>query len=138
MLTPMYYCWGKRSKMISFGVRDRERGTTLVEVLLGLFLLAMVGSGLLVGLSTASISSGIVQVQATADNLARNQMEYVKGLPYQVAPASYSTLPPPSGYAVTAQAVSVPGTADQVQNVVVTVTSGVKTVLVLEGMKMNR
>ena len=134
----MNFCWGRYSRMISFGVRSRERGTSLIEVLLGLFLLAMVVCSLMVGLSTTSISSGIVQVQATADNLARNQIEYVKDLPYQVAPTSYPTLAPPSGYAVSAQAVSVPGTADQVQKLVVTVTSGGETVLVLEGMKMNR
>jgi Tfp pilus assembly protein PilV len=138
MVTPMNACWGKPTKMISFGVPRRELGSTMIEVLLSLALLAMVVCGLMTGLSSTSISSGVVQVQATADSLARSQMEYVRSLPYQVAPATYPTLTPPSGYAVTAQALPVAGTDDQIQEVAVTVTSGGKSVLILEGMKMNR
>ncbi len=92
----------------------------------------------MVALSTTSIASGVIQVQANAENLARNEMEYVKSLPYQVAPTTYPTLPAPANYSLTAEAFPVAGADNQVQRVVVTVSRGGESVLVLEGLKMNR
>jgi len=115
-----------------------QRGTTMIEVLVGLTILGLVGGGFMVALSTTSIASGVIQVQANAENLARNEMEYVKSLPYQVAPATYPALPAPAGYTLTAQASPVAGADNQVQKVVVTVSRAGESALVLEGLKMNR
>ena len=115
-----------------------QRGTTMIEVLVGLAILGLVGGGFMVALSTTSIASGVIQVQANAENLARNQMEYVKSLPYQVAPTTYPTLPAPANYSLTAEAFPVAGADDQVQKVVVTVSRAGESALVLEGLKMNR
>ena len=110
----------------------------MIEVLVGLTLLGLVGGGFMVALSSTSIASGVVQVQANAENLARNQLEYVKSLPYQLAPTTYPALPAPADYFLTAVASPVAGADDQVQKVVVTVSRGGEFVLVLEGLKMNR
>ena len=110
----------------------------MIEVLVGLAILGLVGCAFMVALSTTSIASGVVQVQANAQNLARNEMEYVKSLPYQVAPTSYPALPAPDGYTLTAQASPVDGADTEVQKIVVTVSRAGESVLVLEGLKMNR
>jgi len=126
---------------VNAGRKRAQKGTTFLEIVLGLAILGLVGSGFMTALSTSYISSGKLQVQTKAENMARDQMEYIKGRPFQVAPATYpvfdfwSDFP---GFSVTAQAFPTAENDPNLQKVVVTVSRGSKTVLVLEGVKTNR
>ncbi len=63
-------------------LRGRSRGFTLIEVLIALALFAIIAIVFAGGLSTASRAVLTADVRATAESLARTQMEYVKELDY--------------------------------------------------------
>lgn len=115
-----------------------ERGASLVESLVAVALLGTVIISLLVALSTGAIAVGTVDERVTAENLARSQMEYTKQSPYTPAPFDYSTITPPAGYSITAQATSIPDTDDKIQKIRVTIYRDGEALLVLEDFKVNR
>jgi prepilin-type N-terminal cleavage/methylation domain-containing protein len=71
-----------------------ERGFSLVEVVIAIALLGIVGVAFLGGLSTASKAIFTADERATAESLARTEMEYVRNQDYSIAPWDYEL---PSG-----------------------------------------
>lgn len=141
-----------------------EKGLTLLEVVIALALLGLIGLAFLGALSTASKAIFITDERATAESLARTEMEYVKSQPYSKdIPWSYdlpSGTPPadppewwdpahalPPGYndySVTVSAVSLDpendGTGDDDGLLLITVTANHlgDPVIILEGYKAAR
>ena len=70
----------------------------------GSILLEAAVAVLVFGTSTAPSSGERNENQATAENIARNQMENVFTQPYLPPPASYPSITVPSNYTVTAEA----------------------------------
>ncbi len=66
-----------------------EKGFTLIEVIVALALLGIISIAFLGGLATASKAIIIADERATAESLARSQMEYVKSQVYSIAPWAY-------------------------------------------------
>ena|SRR3989338_7893923 len=60
----------------------RQRGFTLLEVLLGFGLLALIGVGILQAIETNARASGILDQQVTADTLATAYIEAIKQSPH--------------------------------------------------------
>jgi len=132
--------------------RHTSRGFTLIEVLIAMALLSIIGVSILGGLSTASRSILIADEQATAESLARSEMEYVKKQDYYVAPWSYE-LPstPPAwdashtlpdgydGYTANVTAELLHATEDGIQKITVTIKHHDKPdVIILEGYRAAR
>jgi len=59
-----------------------SRGLTLVEVAIGIALMGVIAVAILSALSAASAWLVVVDARATAESLARSQMEDVKNQPY--------------------------------------------------------
>jgi prepilin-type N-terminal cleavage/methylation domain-containing protein len=83
----------------------RSRGFTLIEVVVAVALLGIIGVTVLSGLSTAAASLILADRRATAESLARSQMEYVKNQEYSPAAtggaANYMKIPNvPLGYTI--------------------------------------
>ena len=117
----------------------KQAGFGLVESLLAVAILGSTVFILLGGLSTGAISVGILQEEIVAENLARTQLEYTKGLPFQTAPFSYDSVEEvPEGYSVTSEATPVSIRDGNMKRVIITVYRGAKTVYILEGFKINR
>lgn len=81
-----------------------EKGFSLLEVMVAIALIGIIAVAFLGGLSTASKAVFIADERATAESLARSQMEYVKEQDYGDAPWSYELPPntpsnPPSWWA---------------------------------------
>ena len=91
-----------------------SRGTALLETVIALTIFAALGTALLMGVRSAHTSGDLTERNSIAENLARNQMEYVFGQPYLSPPATYvsianavdATYSVEKGFSVTAQAVA--------------------------------
>ena len=114
-----------------------DRGVSLVETLIAVAIAAIAITALLAALSTGSMAVQKSDGRTTAENLARAQMEYTKGLAYLTAPASYATIAAPSGYSISADATSISGRDTDIQKITVTVSYNGDTFTV-EGFKTDR
>ena len=70
-----------------------EKGFTLVEVIVAVALLAIIGIGLLSGLTGASTVLLKADTRETARDLAQAQMEYIQSQTYIASSEDYPTLP---------------------------------------------
>ncbi len=116
---------------------DRSGGL-MVEAVVSMLLLTVLGTATMAGLSTTHISGNNTEEQAIAENIARNQMEYILTQAYKDPPASYVAIAPPSGYGVNADAVEFEVGDTSVEKIVVTVTRGGQTVLVVETIRTKQ
>jgi prepilin-type N-terminal cleavage/methylation domain-containing protein len=87
--------------------RGSSRGFSLIEVSIAIALIGVLAVAILGSLSYASTVLIITDRQATAESLAKSQMEYVKSQNYTSAPdegvATYNEIPGisiPEGYAI--------------------------------------
>ena len=117
---------------------DGQEGVGLVETLVAVAILGVTLVVLLAAISTGSTGVATTEERVTAENLARSQLEYTKSQPYSTAPASYATVTPPAGYAVSADATSIPEGDSSVQKITVTVARDGDTLLTVEDYKVDR
>ena len=108
---------------------DRKRsaisdslGITLMETVIALAMFSSAGTAILLGVGAAHTSSDRVSASAVAENLARNQMEYVLSQTYVVAPGNYSS-------------VAHDGYSGSIEKVVVTVTRDGQSILDMESLR---
>jgi prepilin-type N-terminal cleavage/methylation domain-containing protein len=120
-----------------------ERGFALVEILIAIAVLGIISAGFLGALGTASKALFTSDERATAESLARSQMEYVKNQDYDSGdPQSYEQTDVPSAQhpnyttSVAAQALNNPD--DGIQKITVTVKHSSVTIITLEDYKVNR
>ena len=66
-----------------------EKGFSLIEVMIAIALLGIIGTAFLGALATASKAMFVADERATAESLARSQMEYVKNQDYSTVPWDY-------------------------------------------------
>jgi len=119
-------------------VMDGQDGVGLVEVLVAVAILGVTLVAFLTAISTGSLGVATTEERVTAENLARSQLEYTKSQVYLAAPASYATVTPPTGYAVSADGASIPEGNSAIQKITVTVTRNGETLLTVEDYKVDR
>lgn len=116
-----------------------QKGAGLVEVLVALLITGTAAVTFISSLYTGSRTVGIIYERTTVENLARSQLEYVKGQAYAVAPTNYDILPDmPSEFTISAEASAVEERDENVQKITVTVRRNGETKMVLEDFKVNR
>ena len=91
------------SSQVKRAFQGRSRGFTLIEVVIAMLLLGIIGVAVLSSLSYASTVLITVDRRATAESLAKSQMEYIKSQDYNPAPdggvANYTKITDiPTGY----------------------------------------
>jgi len=122
-------------------LKKNEKGFSLIEVVIALALLGIIGVALLSGLATASKAIYIADERATAESLARSQMEYVKEQGYLVGGA-YDIIDLsayPASYGVSVVANPLAGSVlSGIQEITVTVSHYGNVIITLEGYKVNR
>jgi len=92
------------SSHVGKALRGSSRGFSLIEVLVAIALMGTIAIAILSALSTASLALFTADKRATADSLARSQMEYVKNQDYADAeegdPIYDEIIPIPDGYTI--------------------------------------
>ena len=123
----------------------RERGATLIETLIALAILGVVAAAFLSGLTTTAKGTIIADEQATAESLARSQMEWVKSenVPYIYGTTEYSAALIPAGedyadYSATIDAEALNSPDNGIQKITVNINHSDKELLKLTGYKMDR
>jgi len=121
----------------------RESGVTLLETVVALAILGTIGVIFLSGLTTTSKAAFIFDEQATAESLARSQMEWAQNADYVYDATQYSPTPIPSGkdyinYSATITAEPLHNPDDGIQKITVTVKHSGETVTRLQGYKVDR
>lgn len=121
----------------------RESGVTFIETVVALAILGVIAVTFLNGLTTASKATFIADERATAESLARSQMEWVKNTSYSYNATEYSPAPIPGGgdyvnYAAIIAAEPLHNPDDGIQKITVTVKRSDKGVIKLEGYKVDR
>ena len=119
-----------------------EKGFSLLETIAALALFSLVSFAFLTGLFTLTKATVTTKDRAIAENLARNELEYVKNLSYQYGAEEYEVNPDldiPASWNVTPPVVElVNETDDGVQRVTVTVERNGEPVLSLFTYKVDR
>ena len=112
---------------------------------MALAILGLIAAAFLGGLATAAKATFIADERATAESLARSQMEYVKSLEYvEYVDGATEYLPQipqwheDEGYWVTIGVEPLPSGDQSIQKITVTVERGDKTVLAVDGYKVDR
>jgi len=147
---------------VAGALRGRSGGFTLIEVLVALALFGIIAITFAGGLSTASRAALTADIRATAESLARSQMEYVKNQGYHQWPWSYEvdhkgsdctcdgddncpiwssihTLDSEyAGYTVRIEADEVYADKEDIQQITVTVSHEGRRIFMLVGYKMYR
>lgn len=118
-----------------------QKGMTLIETLIAISILSLVAAAFLTAMSTSARTTFIVQKRATAESLAKSQLEYIKLQEYDTH-GSYQRLtglPPGYDLEIVAQRLNPRGDStvndDGLQKIVITVKYNGNKVLALEGYK---
>ena len=107
----------------------------LLETAVAVLVFGTVGTAVLVGISTAHSSGELNENQASAENIARNQMETIFNQVYLPPPASYPSISVPNMYTVTAHATEYITGDTSLEKVTVLVTFDGRTILTLETLR---
>jgi len=126
-----------------------EKGFSIVENLAAMIILAVLGLLVLTGLFIAAKSTIISSEKTRAESLARSQMEYIQTQPYSAGnPPAYDLISIPSNCASYSFATPIVtrldpkgdgvGNDDGLQKITLTVVRNSKTILTLEGYKVDK
>lgn len=116
----------------------RESGVALVEALIAI---AVLGGGILT--MVLAMSGGAMAVrendcQATAQALARSQLEYIKNYTYNATATTYPVVSTPAGYGISVGVSAVPGGDADIQKITANITEGSTLIMTIEDYKVDR
>lgn len=114
-----------------------RRGSLLLEVVIASMVLTLVGAAVLGGLSLVHRSGAKVEQHSIAENIARNQMEFVFSQPYLSWPSTYAAINVPPGYSARAEGSELVAGNQNVQKVTTTVSRDGQDILVLETVRVK-
>ncbi|MBM4433054.1 MAG: type II secretion system protein [Chloroflexi bacterium] len=131
-------------------LRDKS-GVTLLETLVALAILSLVVVAFLSGLSTTSRATIISDEQATAESLAKSEIEHIKSQTYinfsVPGHGEYQSVTAPASYSIAATVSPINATTGQplpagqdngIQKITVTINRNGSPVLTIEDYKVNR
>ena len=117
--------------------RDEE-GLTLVESLIAVAIVGIALVAFAVALSTGSIAVWESDQEVTVQSLARTQMEYIKGYPYDSGATTYPTINTTDNYSISVAVSSTPDADSDIQKVTANISRDGQVLLTIEDYKVNR
>ncbi len=115
-----------------------ELGLGLVETVVAVGIVASAVVAFVTALSAGSMAVRQADEMVMIESLARNQLEYIKGQPYDLQATSYPSVEAPDGYAISVEVVPIPGGDDDIQHIVLSIQRGGENLLSIEEYKVNR
>lgn len=115
-----------------------QRGGLLAETVLALGLFGVLGVAVLGGVQTSHIGKRQFEVQSTAENIVRNQLESVFEQNYKPPGETYDAVTAQSGYSVDADSLTYDAVSTDVSIVRITVYYDGQPVKVFETVRTNR
>ena len=119
-------------------MKQDETGIALVESLVAVAVLGVAVVTFVVALSTGSLAVQESDQEVTVQSLARTQLEYTKGYPYDPDAITYPTVSAPAGYGISVAVTSVPDTDTDIQKITVDISRDGETIMTIEDYKVNR
>ena len=123
------------SKLKAF---KNEEGLTLVESLVTVAIVGVALVAFAVALSTGAIAVNENDQEVVVQSLARTQMEYIKGYPYDSEATTYPTVGTTDNYSISVAVTSVPDTDANIQKVTANISRDGQLLLTIEDYKVNR
>ena len=115
-----------------------EKGLTLVESLVAIAIIGVVLVAFAVAMSTGIIAVRENDQEVTVQSLARTQMEYIKGYPYDSEATTYPTVNTTDNYSISVAVTSVPDTYANIQKVTANISRDGQVLLTIEDYKVAR
>jgi prepilin-type N-terminal cleavage/methylation domain-containing protein len=115
-----------------------ERGLTLVESLIAVGIVGVALVAFAVALSTGSIAVWKSDQEVAVQSLARTQMEYIKGYPYDPDATTYPTVNVTDNYSISVAVTSVPDTDTNIQKITANISRDGQVLLTVADYKVNR
>ncbi len=118
-------------------IRQLHRNTVggmLVESLVGITVITTIASVSFLAVSTATRASARAEQSAIAENVARNQMEWVFSQPYAAPATGYTATSTPSGYSAFVTTSLLPDFAadTSIEKITITVNFGAEEIISIE------
>ena len=114
-----------------------QRGALLGEVIVAIAVLPLLGSAVMTSTSTSKRAAGRIEINATSQNLARNQMEIILAAAYIDPPNTYTPISAPAGYSVAADSEEFVIGDKDIAKIIVTVSKNGGTELALETLRVK-
>jgi Tfp pilus assembly protein PilV len=118
--------------------KNGQGGMSMLEALISV---ALLGGGVITMvfvMSGGALAVGENEQEATLQNIARSQMEYIKTYPYNVSATTYPAVSAPGGYSISIGVTAVPGTNADIQKVTANISRGGTVLMTLTDYKVNR
>ena len=124
--------------LIKLNVFKDETGLALVETLITIAVLGIAIVAFAVAMSTGALAVSESDQEVTAQSLARTQMEYIKGYPYDPVATTYPTINTTDNYSISVAVTSVPEADENIQKVTATISRDAQALLIIEEYKVKR
>ena len=124
--------------LIKLYVFKDETGLTLVESVITIAIIGVALVAFAVAMSTGALAVSESDQEVTAQSLARTQMEYIKGYPYDPVATTYPTINTTDNYSISVAVTSVPDADDNIQKVTATISRDAEVLLTVEDYKVKR
>lgn len=122
---------------VRFRIQD-ERGLGLVESVVAVAILGVAIVAFAVALSTGSIAVREENQEVVAQRLVRNQLECIKGYPYDPEATTYPTVDSQEDYTIFVGVTPTPDNDINIQKITVTISHDGEDILTVENYKVNR
>lgn len=125
--------WRGKLKML-----QDEKGLTMVESLVTIAIVGVAVVAFAIALSTGSLAVNESDQEVMVQSLARTQLEYIKGYPYDPEATTYPTVNTTDNYSISVAVTSIPDTDANIQKITANISREGQVILTVEDYKVNR
>ena len=115
-----------------------EKGMSMLEALVSIGILGGVVMTFIFGMSGGALTVKENWQELTVQNLARNQMEYIKSYPYTVNATTYPKISAPASYNISVGVKTVPGGNSNIQRVTANISRNSVLLMTITDYKVKR